>query len=262
MKCPRCQQDNPPHAKFCLECATILQTPDPGRPASSIICRPRARPEQGRRAAERNGRDLESDLEFSNGRAACFPRDCEPSCSSVRRTVFDGIPLRRHLRTPRGGQLFNARGYVEGQNLVVERRAGLGRREGYVDLAREVLALKPNVILATSGRMAEAFRTVSKAIPIVTIRSDPVALGLATSLPRPGGNVTGFTVDAGIEVVGKRLELLKEAIPRATRLPGPPAGMGWHVGIGNARVGRADGRVSWTVGASCVRLRPVGKTGQ
>ena len=108
-------------------------------------------------------------------------------------------------------------GYVEGQNLVVERRAGVGRREGYLDLAREVVALKPNVIFATSGRIAKAFPT-SRAIPIVTITSDPVALGLATSLPRPGGNVTGFTVDAGSEVVGKRLELLKEAIPRATRI--------------------------------------------
>jgi ABC-type uncharacterized transport system substrate-binding protein len=61
-------------------------------------------------------------------------------------------------------------------------------------------------------------RSGNKAIPIVTITSDPVALGLATSLARPGGNVTGFTVDTGIEVVGKRLELLKETIPRATRI--------------------------------------------
>jgi ABC-type uncharacterized transport system substrate-binding protein len=109
-------------------------------------------------------------------------------------------------------------GYVEGQNLVVERRSGGGRRESYPDVAREVVALRPDVIFATSGRMAEAFRAITSTIPIVTITSDPVALGLAASLRRPGGNITGFTVDAGLEVVGKRLELLKEAAPNAIRV--------------------------------------------
>ena len=109
-------------------------------------------------------------------------------------------------------------GYVEGQNLVVERRAGVGRREGYPDLAREVVALKPDVVFATSGRLAEAFRAINTNIPIVTITSEPVAMGLATSLARPGGNITGFTVDPGTEVVGKRLALLKEAVPSATRV--------------------------------------------
>ena len=109
-------------------------------------------------------------------------------------------------------------GYVEGQNLVVDRRAGTGRREGYPDLAREIIALKPDVIFATSGRMAQAFQAITTAIPIVTITSEPVALGLAASLARPGRNITGFTVDPGTEVVGKRLELLKEAVPSATRV--------------------------------------------
>ena len=109
-------------------------------------------------------------------------------------------------------------GYVEGQNLLVERRSGGGRRERYPDVAREVVAFKPDVIFATSGRMAEACRAVNTAIPIITITSDPVLLGLAASLSRPGGNITGFTVDAGIEVAGKRLELLKEAVPGTTRV--------------------------------------------
>jgi len=109
-------------------------------------------------------------------------------------------------------------GYVEGRNLVVERRSGGGRRESYPNVAREVVALRPDVIFATSGRTAEACRAITSTIPIVTITSDPVALGLAASLPRPGGNITGFTVDAGIEVVGKRLELLKDAAPNAVRV--------------------------------------------
>jgi putative tryptophan/tyrosine transport system substrate-binding protein len=109
-------------------------------------------------------------------------------------------------------------GYVESQNLIVERRSGAGRRASYPDVAREIVALKPDVIFATSGRMAEACRAITSTIPIVTITSDPVALGLAASLPRPGGNITGFTVDAGLEVVGKRLEFLKEARPNAIRV--------------------------------------------
>ena len=109
-------------------------------------------------------------------------------------------------------------GYIEGQNLLVERRSGGGRRERYPDVAREAVAFKPDVIFATSGRIAEACRAVTTAIPIITITSDPVLLGLAASLPRPGGNITGFTVDAGIEVVGKRLELLKDAVPGAARV--------------------------------------------
>jgi ABC transporter substrate binding protein len=106
-------------------------------------------------------------------------------------------------------------GYVEGQTLVVERRSGSGRRESYPDVARETVDLKPDVVFAGSGRMAAAFRATTTTIPIVTVTSDPVALGLAASLARPGGNVTGLTVDAGIEVIGKRLELLKEAVPSA-----------------------------------------------
>jgi putative ABC transport system substrate-binding protein len=109
-------------------------------------------------------------------------------------------------------------GYVEGQNLVVERRSGSGRREKYPDVAREVVALRPDVIFATSGRMAEACRAITSTIPIVTITSDPVALGLAASPSQPGGSITGFTVDAGLEVVGKRLELLKEAVPNVSRV--------------------------------------------
>jgi ABC transporter substrate binding protein len=96
-------------------------------------------------------------------------------------------------------------GYVEGRNLVLIRRSGGGRRERYPDVAREVVGLKPDVIFAPSGRMAEACRMISGTIPIVTITSDPVALGLAGSLQRPGGNITGFTVHPGVEVIAKTI---------------------------------------------------------
>ena len=118
-------------------------------------------------------------------------------------------------------------GYVEDRNLVLIRRSGGGRRERYPDVAREVVALKPDVIFAPSGRVAEACRTISATIPIVTITSDPVALGLAASLQRPGGNITGFTVDPGVDVVAKRFELLKQALPHATRVAFLTTQQGW-----------------------------------
>jgi putative tryptophan/tyrosine transport system substrate-binding protein len=118
-------------------------------------------------------------------------------------------------------------GYVEGRNLVLIRRSGGGRRERYPDVAREVVGLKPDVIFAPSGRMAEACRMISGTIPIVTITSDPVALGLAGSLQRPGGNITGFTVDPGVEVIAKRFELLRQAVPNATRVAFLTTQQGW-----------------------------------
>ncbi len=149
-------------------------------------------------------------------------------------------------------------GYVEGQNLMVERRAGTGHREGYPDLAREIIALKPDVIFATSGRTAQAFQAITSAIPIVTITSEPVALGLATSLGRPGGNVTGFTVDPGTEVVGKRLELLKEAVPSATRIAFLATKQAWD-GMWGRVMREAAGRMGTTTIAATVS-DPIGES--
>src|SRR6195256_5043377 len=102
-------------------------------------------------------------------------------------------------------------GYVEGQNLVVERYSGEGRTEHYADLAREVVNTHPDLIFQISTRLALNFKAETTTIPIVTITADPIAGGLVSSLARPGGNITGISVDAGIEVLGKRLALLLEA---------------------------------------------------
>jgi putative tryptophan/tyrosine transport system substrate-binding protein len=109
-------------------------------------------------------------------------------------------------------------GYVEGQNLVVERYSGEGRPEHYPELAREVVGRNPDVIWAISPQVLIALKAATATIPIVGLGSDPVALGIVSSLARPGGNITGVSVDAGFEVWGKRLELLKEAVPTLSRL--------------------------------------------
>jgi len=105
-------------------------------------------------------------------------------------------------------------GYVERQNLSVERYSGEGRTEHYADLARDVVSTHPDLILATSGPLALSFKLATTTIPIVAITGDPIALRLVPSIAHPGGNITGVTTDGGVELYGKRLGLLVEAVPK------------------------------------------------
>jgi putative tryptophan/tyrosine transport system substrate-binding protein len=110
-------------------------------------------------------------------------------------------------------------GYVEGQNLVVERRSADGKLDRLPGLARELVRLRPDVIVASSAGAIEAARGATRAIPIIMgFTSDPVGRGFVASLARPGGNITGVSYDAGPEITGKRLELIREAVPRAVRI--------------------------------------------
>jgi len=112
------------------------------------------------------------------------------------------------------------RGYIEGQNIVVEYRYAEGNRSRLPDLAAELVTLKVDIILVAGGERAiQATKNATKTIPIVMmgIGADPVMAGLVESLARPGGNVTGVT-NLGRELGGKRLELLKEAVPKLSRV--------------------------------------------
>jgi putative ABC transport system substrate-binding protein len=107
-------------------------------------------------------------------------------------------------------------GEIEGQNLAVERYAGEGQPEGYADLFREVVSRNPDVIVAHDD-IVRAARTATGTIPVVVVGA-PIQSGLTTSLPRPGGNITGVDVFAGIEIWSKRLQILTEAIPSASKV--------------------------------------------
>jgi putative ABC transport system substrate-binding protein len=109
-------------------------------------------------------------------------------------------------------------GYTEGRNLVVERYSGDGRSENYPELARRVVRSMPDLIFILTGRLTRIFKEATAAIPMVALTADPIALGLATSLARPDGNITGVVVDAGQQIEGKRVELLKEVVPGASRV--------------------------------------------
>jgi putative tryptophan/tyrosine transport system substrate-binding protein len=109
-------------------------------------------------------------------------------------------------------------GYVEGRNVVIEYRDAEGKLERFPTLAAELVALKVDVILAEGGTLGpRVAMQATTTIPIVFVAGDPVGSGLVTSLARPGGNVTGLT-GIGPEVVGKRLELLKQAVPGVDRV--------------------------------------------
>ena len=107
-------------------------------------------------------------------------------------------------------------GYVEGENLIIERYSAEGHHERYSDLIREIVTRKPDVIVTGTNPVVIAFKAATSTIPVVAFLLDPLKAGLVTSLARPGGNLTGITLDAGIEIWGKRLQMLKEAIPSTT----------------------------------------------
>src|SRR3954467_836787 len=110
-------------------------------------------------------------------------------------------------------QRLHESGYKEGSNLRVDQFYARGSADRLREMVAEVVASHPDVIFALSGRTVQALRGATTTIPIVGFTSDPMAYGLVNSLSHPGGNVTGTVVDAGAEVWGKRLELLKEIAP-------------------------------------------------
>jgi putative ABC transport system substrate-binding protein len=109
-------------------------------------------------------------------------------------------------------------GDIEGQNLTVERYSGEGRPDGFANLGREVANRRPDVIVAITPPITQAVRAADDTIPIVFTSGDPIRAGLVTSLAHPGGNMTGVNVQVDFEIWGKRLQILKEAVPSASNV--------------------------------------------
>ena len=110
-------------------------------------------------------------------------------------------------------------GYVEGSNTIIEWRWAEGKFERYPKLAAELVSLKVDLIVAATYPGALAAKNATATIPIIMVAvADPVGMGLVTSLVRPGGNITGSTLLAGTEIVGKYLELLKQTVPNLSRV--------------------------------------------
>ena len=110
-------------------------------------------------------------------------------------------------------------GYIEGENVIVDYRFGEGRTAPVADLVAELVALRPDVLVALGDLTVGKVKGATATIPVVSMTGDPVGAGLVQSLARPGGNITGVSMMHGLEgLAGKRVELLKDAVPAAKRI--------------------------------------------
>jgi putative tryptophan/tyrosine transport system substrate-binding protein len=109
-------------------------------------------------------------------------------------------------------------GYVEGRNLLIERYSGGGRADHYPHLARQIVSRNPDLIIAIDSYFVLNVKAATSTIPIVGAFALPIELGIVPSLARPGGNITGVSVDVGEDQWPKRFQLLREAVPHITRM--------------------------------------------
>lgn len=140
-------------------------------------------------------------------------------------------------------------GYVEGENLIVDRYTAEGRADRYEALAREVVETHPDIIATSGTPLTLKFKAATTTIPVVTSTGDPVRFGIVTNLSRPGGNITGVSVDAGIEIWGKRLELLSIAVANLKQVAFVSTQGGW-----NGAGGRAVRDAAQALGISLVSV--------
>jgi putative ABC transport system substrate-binding protein len=151
--------------------------------------------------------------------ALCFPAEAQEQAKVAK----IGWLRARPGASPRGAsegirQMLRELGYIEGKNIAFEYRYTEGKLDRIPALADELVRLKVDVLVASSTAEALAFKNATKTLPIVFyLSSDPVADGLVDSLPRPGSNITGFTTISPV-LSGKRLELLKETVPKLSRV--------------------------------------------
>ncbi|HEV8585943.1 MAG TPA: ABC transporter substrate-binding protein [Methylomirabilota bacterium] len=132
-----------------------------------------------------------------------IPTAFDPASRPIHRAIIDGL---------------QPYGWVLGKNLVIEYRSAAGKPERLPAVAAALAALKPDVILAVATSSALAAKNATSTIPIVMVGvGDPSVMGLIASLARPGGNVTGLAINA-VELSGKRVQLLKEAVPGVSRV--------------------------------------------
>jgi putative ABC transport system substrate-binding protein len=160
---------------------------------------------------------------FLAGAAALLP--APPAAEAQQAKAIPRVASLLNGSTATSGHFFDSfraglreLGYVEGQSLVIESRFADGKQERVQGLVRELLALTPDVVVAAGPQALRAFKQATTSVPIVmAIISDPVEEGLVASLARPEGNLTGLAFQNQV-LTTKRLELLKEAIPKLSRV--------------------------------------------
>jgi putative ABC transport system substrate-binding protein len=154
--------------------------------------------------------------------ALCFPAEAQQSKKVLRIGYLSSFEAASESNRSEGILRLALRelGYIEGQNIIIEYRYAEGKVDRFPGLAAELVRLKVDIIVVAGGnRIILAAKNATKTIPIVMMDAgiDPVDAGLVESLARPGGNVTGIT-NITRELGGKRLELLKETVPKVARV--------------------------------------------
>ena len=178
------------------------------------------------------------------------------------RVSIGGDPASESARSEAIRLALRELGYIEGQNIAIEYRYAEGKRDRVPELAVELVRLKVDIIVVAGGDpLIRPAKNATKTIPIVMVGAgiDPVEAGFVESLARPGGNVTGIT-NLNPELGGKRLELLKEAVPKLARVavlyePANPASCTRGERGSPSRGACAGVDCSVLGGASCGRFR-------
>ncbi len=179
----------------------------------------------------------------------CFPAQAQQPAKIPRIGYLEAVsPSIGAVRSEAFRQGLRELGYVEGKNIVTEYRYAEGKRDRLPALAAELVRLKVDVIVTAGASATRAAKKATSTIPIVMAQdSDPVGKGIVASLARPGGNITGLSTLAP-EISGKQLELLKEIVPKLSRV----AVLGTSTRPGNAQTLR---EVELAAGAFKVEVR-------
>ena len=150
--------------------------------------------------------------------ALCLPAEAQQPGKVPRIAWLTSSPLSGNAnRIEAFRQGLRELGYVEGKNIVIEYRSGEGNRDRVPALAVELVRLKVDIIVTAGASTTRSAKAATTTVPIVMAQDiDPVESGFVTSLARPGGNITGLST-LGPELSGKRLELLKEIVPKLSR---------------------------------------------
>lgn len=182
--------------------------------------------------------------------AVSFRAEAQPSRTIVR-VGYLGVSSGLSAGEKELSEELRKRGWIEGQNLLIERRYWENRVDRLIVLAAE-LVRKMDIIVTNTGTAAQAAKKATNIIPIVVIGSaDAVTQGLAISLARPDGNVTGLTT-VSPWVTGKRLELMKEAFPRASRVAVLSCG-----GLRTGLIGQGIGKKQWKEVQDAARVQKI-----
>ncbi|HET8563082.1 MAG TPA: ABC transporter substrate-binding protein [Candidatus Binatia bacterium] len=187
--------------------------------------------------------------------ALCFPAHAQQPTKVPRIGYLDGVSLSAvEGRIEAFRQGLRDLGYVEGKNIIIEWRSAEGKADRLPGLAAELVRLKVDVIVTGGAGATRPAKEATARIPIVMGQdSDPVGSGFVASLARPGGNVTGLST-LHPEISGKRLEILKEAIPRLSRV----AIFGTSTWVGNAQVLRETELAAGALGVKLQYLDVLG----